>query len=94
MSDLKARRAAEIQAAIRHILYQEWDPIGVAGHAPKDEYDAYIGGIYHILADTPTEEALVAYLFRTETEQMGIAAPSLESLRRIAQQLLEIDIRL
>jgi hypothetical protein len=50
MTQSKEKRAAEIQDAIRQVLYRDWDPIGVCGVAPEDEYDSYIGGVYRILS--------------------------------------------
>jgi len=37
MAESKEKRAAEIQDSIRHILYHDWNPIGVSGSAPEDE---------------------------------------------------------
>ncbi len=34
--------------AIRRILVDDWDPIGIQGAGPEDEYDAYIGGLYRL----------------------------------------------
>src|SRR5437773_9776236 len=62
MSESREKRAAEIQDAIRQILYRDWDPIGVSGAAPDDEYDSYIGGVYRILASSRSEEALIQFL--------------------------------
>jgi hypothetical protein len=45
MSDSRKKRAVVIQDAIRQILYHDWDPIGVAGLAPPDEYDHYIAAV-------------------------------------------------
>ena len=38
------------QDEIRRVLVDVWDPIGIkdVGNA-QDEYDAYIGGLFHIL---------------------------------------------
>jgi len=40
MANSKEKRVAEIQDSIRQILYREWDPIGVSGSTPEDEYDS------------------------------------------------------
>lgn len=42
--------AAEIQDAIRSILYRDWDPIGVCRSGLEDEYDPYTAGVYRILS--------------------------------------------
>jgi hypothetical protein len=97
MTDTRDKRAAEIQESIRQILYHEWDPIGVAGDAPDDEYDSYIGPVYRILAGSRSEQELVEYLHRTARDAIGVASDTtehLESGRPIARRLLELDVRL
>ncbi len=47
----RKQRAREIQDSIRQVLLHDWDPIGVADEpAAQDEYDAYVGGVYRLLA--------------------------------------------
>jgi len=94
MADSREKRAAEIQNAIRQILYRDWDPIGACGHAPEDEYDSYIGGVYRILASSRSEETLVQFLagafdYLSESQD---ATP--ERCRFVAQKLLALDVRL
>jgi hypothetical protein len=94
MTQSREKRAVEIQDSIRKILYQEWDPIGVSGSAPDDEYDTYIAPVYRILAGSRSEREIVEFLFRTECETIGMSAKSSEHLQSIAQRLLELDVRL
>ena len=97
MSNTRDRRAAEIQDSIRQVLYHAWDPIGVAGSAPEDEYDVYIAPVYRILAGTRSEQELCEFLFRTARDTIGVAcetAEHFEQLRPVARRLLELDVRL
>jgi len=94
MTHLRDKRAAEIQDSIRQILYREWDPIGVSGSAPDDEYDSYIGPVYRILSGSRSEQELIEYLFRTERDTIGMSCGSPEQLRPIARKLLELDVSL
>jgi len=94
MKDLKEKRALEIQDAIRQILYRDWDPIGVCGAGPQDEYDNYIGAVYRILNGSRSEDALVDFLRKTESESMGLDSAPLEHLRPVAQKLLKLNVRL
>jgi hypothetical protein len=97
MADSRDKRAAVIQDSIRQILYHEWDPIGVAGSAPGDEYDSYIAPVYRILAGTRSEQELVEFLFRTAHGTMGLACETtehFEQLRPMARRLLALDVRL
>lgn len=97
MADLRDNRAAEIQNSIRQILYHDWDPIGVAGEAPEDEYDAYIAPIYRILVGSRSEQELCEFLFRTARDTIGMANDIVEHFelgRPIARKLLELDVKL
>jgi len=80
--------------SIRQIFYREWDPIGVSGLAPSDEYDAYIAPVYRILVGSRSEDELVDLLRRTESETIGTACESCEQLRPVARRLLALDVRL
>ena len=94
MADSRDKRAAEIQDSIRQILYREWDPIGVAGLAPGDEYDSYIAPVYRILVGSRSEDELIEFLYWTESETIGMACESRELLRPVARRLLALDVRL
>ena len=97
MTDSRDKRAAEIQDSIRQILYREWDPIGVSGSAPEDEYDSYIAPVYRILAGSRSEQELVEFLFRTARDTIGVASDTKEHFelgRPVARRLLELDVRL
>ena len=94
MNDSRAKRTAEIQDSIGQILYREWDPIGVSGSAPEDEYDSYIAPIYRILAGSRSEQELIELLFRIERESIGLSSTSPERLRPVARRLLELDVSL
>jgi hypothetical protein len=94
MTESREQRAGEIQDAIRQILYRDWDPIGVCGAAPEDEYDSYIGGVYRILASSPSEEALIRFLSGAFEDILGAQMSAVERLRPVAQKLLALDVRL
>ncbi len=79
---------------IHDVLWNDWDPIGVKGYGPDDEYDSYIGGIYRILSGNPTEPELIDHLYRIETKRMGLPSHDKELVRPIAQKLMEIDVTL
>jgi hypothetical protein len=66
-------RAQRYHNAIRSILLQHWDPIGI-GDVPEaqDEYDSYIGGIYSGLIHRVAEHDLFNHLWQIETDRMGL----------------------
>ncbi len=94
MAKSNSRRGAEIHEAIRQILYQEWDPIGVSGSAPGDEYDAYVGPIYRILVGSRSERKLIDYLLLTERNIIGGSRETAEPLNRTAHKLMTLNVSL
>lgn len=88
----ESKRGREIMNAIRDILVRDWDPIGVGG-SPADEYDRYIGPVYRILSDNLPENELIEFLFRTETEKMGLNPHSRDHLHQVAHKLLSLDVQ-
>ncbi len=94
MAESREKRVAEIQDTIRQILYRDWDPIGVCGAAPEDEYDSYIGGVYRILASSRSEETLIQFLAGAVEDVLGSQESAPERLRSVAQKLLALDVRL
>ena len=95
MSDTRDKRAEEIQAAIRGVLFYDWDPVNVRGNEKlKDEYDRYIAQIYRVLTSTPTREAIAHELVTIEWECMGLGQTKEAALFPVADKLLSIDVRL
>jgi hypothetical protein len=92
MADPREKRAAEIQDAIRQVLYREWDPIGVCGAGPDDEYDSYTGGVYRILATSRSEEALIEFLSKIESDLGCSTSP--ETLCSVVEKLLALNVKL
>ncbi len=94
MARTRLKRAKQIQDRIRQVLYNDWDPIGICDDGPEDEYDAYIGGIYSILAGSRSEDALISYMSRVENDMMGLSRQPGERLKSVARRLLELDVKL
>jgi hypothetical protein len=93
MSDTHRPRA--IQAAIARLLLEEWDPIGVrAAPEAADEYDAYVGGVYRLLASGASKESIAEHLAAIERESMGIERARPWDLLAVAEKLVSLDVRL
>ncbi len=79
--------------AIRSVLLQDWDPIGVRGiPEAQDEYDSYAFPLYTLLRQGPSEKALVDHLFRLETGHMGLTRFGRRHLKPVVHKLLSIDV--
>ena len=92
MKTIHKDRATQIQDAIREVLYRDWDPIGVCGMAPDDEYDSYIGRIYRLLSSAPTREAVAQELQNIEIEIMCYERAEGKLNLAVADKLLAVDI--
>ena len=73
---------------------RDWDPIGV-GKEPdlNDEYDAYIGGVYRLLASGAGPRAVAEHIARIEAEQMGFGT-SPDKLVPLAEKLCALNVKL
>ena len=89
-----SRKAALAEAeryltAIKAALLREWDPIGVKGvPEAQDEYDSYAPHIYTLLPTRPLHE-FSDYLWRLETEHMGLTGDR-QATERFAERLMRI----
>ena len=90
----KVQRAKEIMDAIRSVLVNDWDPIGVMDDPewPRDEYDAYIGEIYKFLAQGESAEFIARHLCLIEENRMGLGCPALHFRLPVAQKLKAINV--
>ena len=83
-------RALQYHAAIRTILLEEWDPIGVSLiPEAQDEYDSYVGGVHRLLITHVDRAALFLHLWQIETEHMGLAG-SRQHTEAIVDRLLSL----
>ena len=90
MGAKKPKMAASIRS-IQAVLMDDWDPIGVQGNRDAAHgYDGYAMPIYLLLRERRSEAALLDYL-KWMLQRMGLSGTP-ESLRPIAQKLLEIDV--
>ena len=67
----------------------DWDPIGISDFPEaSDEYDTYLGNIFHIINIGSTARELAEYLIEIETKQMGITCSSVDELIPVAEKLI------
>jgi hypothetical protein len=59
---------------ISRLLWEEWDPIGVNGIAPDDEYDSYALRVFSMLSEGKRETEIAQYLTWAVTENMGLSS--------------------
>jgi hypothetical protein len=62
-----------LEASVRRILLQEWDPIGIRDvPEAQDEYDSYVFEICAMLREGKTTGKLYEHLRWIESERMGL----------------------
>lgn len=77
-------------AAIRRVLMERWDPIGVREEREaQDEYDSYLPVIYRLLVTNRPKHELVDYLWWVETERMGLRGDR-QATEAVAEYLMEL----
>ena len=88
-------RAREIQRAIGEVLLRNWDPLGVKDvPQAQDEYDAYVGGVYRLIASGATAKQIAEHLVRIETDRLGYPDTDSKMLIPLANKLLRLNVRL
>jgi hypothetical protein len=83
-SKQEKQRAKQIQREIRNILVNDWNPIGFP--VPEDEYDGYIGHIYHLLYSGASKNEIA--------KELNKWGGDFENLLPVAEKLLNINVRL
>ena len=57
--------------AIRRLLWEDWDPIGVNSFGPDDEYDSYAFRVFAMLNEGRGESEISDYFKWAASENMG-----------------------
>ena len=79
----------ELYRRVDEVLYYVWDPIGVSSHpAARDEYQRYLPTVFSMLQAGADALPIAAFLDKTATESMGLAANPKHS-ERVAELLLD-----
>ncbi len=91
----RERQAAEIQREIGEVLLRRWDPIGVAARPEADaEYDAYVSGVYRLLASGAPAREIADHPANVEATQLGFQDTDPKMLIPVAEKLLRLNVRL
>jgi hypothetical protein len=82
--------SSKLYKAIDELLSTEWDPIGINDcQGPRDEYRSYIPQIYKLKVQGLDRELLAKYLFKIETDTMGLSG-NIHLCRQIADKILKL----
>ena len=88
-------RAERVRAYIADILRRNWDPIGIKDEpAAQGEYEAYVGGVYRLIAAGATARQLAEHLVQIETDRLGFVDTDPKMLIPVAEKLLKLNLQL
>lgn len=83
-------KALEIQETIRQIFLNDWDPTGINGFGPSDEYDSYIESIYRLLVSGASEYQIIERLYQHQAVDMGMNTDR-DKLKPVAEKLKQVN---
>jgi hypothetical protein len=86
-------KSKTVNEQIRQVLMESWDPIGVAHEVDaQDEYDYYILPLHFFLIRGADAEEIVTYLWRIETQEVGLGRLGRTRLYEVARRLLSLNM--
>ncbi len=95
---LTAKQKKLLQA-VEEILFWKWDPLGIneiiivdgIAYWPRDEYEAYVDGVFALLMRSKTTTAeLAEHLNKLTNENMGVYPPAQEHDLFVANMLMTL----
>lgn len=89
MGSSRSRAVSREIRLVERWLYEHWDPIGVKGDAPDDEYASYAPRILSLLMDGAGAQSLAHHLDETAHQSMGLSGNMKFSLIA-AEKLVEL----
>jgi hypothetical protein len=85
--------AREVKHEIDRILWGVWDPIGVNEDPnARDEYSSYVNGVFELLVNGVSDDAIAAHLLAIVVDRMGIGGATVERMRLTVEALREIRL--
>ena len=84
----------QLYKGIDEILWTDWDPIGVSGHAPRDEYRMYLPEVFGLVLENAAPTEIAEYLHKIVAERMALPScvdnhlPVAEKIVRLKHELI------
>ncbi len=94
MSEQRANKGRTILAAIRKVLYRDWDPLEICDVESEAVYDPNVAAVYRLLASGASREKLTQELKHMQVELIGADFQKEKRLHLIVDSLMSIDVRL
>ena len=89
---MPAQARADAEAAIRSVLLQEWDPLGVHEiPGPHAEYDRHAAEVYELLARGASDVQVERYLHHIERDDLQHPELATRDLGAVLRKLRELE---
>jgi len=74
-------------------MWEVWDPIGVNQDPnARDEYSSYANGLFELLVNGVSDEAIAAHLLAIVVDRMALGGATVEQMRPTVEALREIRL--
>lgn len=80
----------QLARAVNQLLYEQWDPLSLAGVAPRDEYDSYVPQLIALAFVDDARDAIAMQLAQVETRQMSLTLTAPAHRLAIADKIVEL----
>ena len=79
-----------IAIAVNDVLYQHWDPIGICGVAPRNEYESYVPELIELAQAGESAEVIAARLGYILDNTIGLGVGSEAHRLDVAQRIVDL----
>ncbi len=73
---------------IEDLLSYEWDPLGLNGFGPRDEYQTYVPQLFSLAIGNATADQIADRLRSVETETLGVTG-DFEKCKQLARIIVQ-----
>jgi hypothetical protein len=90
MTTPASARYVQLARDVNTVLYDEWDPLALAGVAPRDEYESYVPQLIRLALGDDAREAVAMQLAQVEVRQMSLTLTAPAHRLAIADRIIDL----
>lgn len=80
----------QLVADVNSVLYEQWDPLAVAGVAPRDEYESYVPVLIRLAFGESPRDAIAMHLAQLESNSMSLTLSAPAHREAVADRVIDI----
>jgi hypothetical protein len=80
----------DLNAVVKRVLFERWDPIGARAMDPawpRDEYEGYAAGVLELVLHRASDDVIAEHLAQIEHQWMGLIPTPLDTRVAIAAEI-------